>query len=378
MLGLIDPQKNDAGKIHFYELANAFVSNQNEVNLIVPKNTLSNINCNPELTYQLPIKYKENFIIISLLSIFQIIYYLFISSNEYDFVYVRIRLFPCVFLKIINKIKGLRTRIYAEQAGWIAKEVDIQKGGFLRRKIGLSIQLADAYFADKVIVMTQGIKDRLKNYGIKIHKIKVVENGTNIKHFYPLKGKEKLKLKKRLIGSGKLVLGFIGNISKWQGIESLFDAAKKLKQKREDFIILIIGTGIHLKQLKRICRKENLNKFVVFKENIPYSDMNKWINLIDIAFAPKIKELDGITSPLKLRDYAAVGKPVISTEIKGIKEFSKFGWLFTFDQEKNNLYEKINLLIEKPKLLRQAEMDARNYAEQHFFCVLIAQKIAKL
>lgn len=375
MLGLVDPQKNDASKVHFYELANSFVKNGDRVTLLVPSNDIPLSLITNKLVVQMPIKYTENFLVIFVLCIFQIVYYCLLMKESYDFVYIRLRLFPCVFIKIINSIFSLKTQIYAEQAGWLEKEIEIQKDGFLRQKIGLFIQLTDAFCADKVIVMTQGIKEHLVNHCISHKKISVIENGTNIEHFYPLNINERVELKKELLDTNKIILGFMGNISKWQGIEDLFYAIKELRKTTQDFMLIVIGGGLHLNELKVISEREKLNDIVIFKENVSYSEMNKWINIIDIAFAPKIKELDGITSPLKLRDYAAAGKPVISSNIRGIKEYKRFGWLFTYDLTRKDLLDKISLLIRNQEVLRNAEVKARKFAEDNFSWDLIAKKI---
>jgi len=117
MLGLIDSKKNDASKIHFFELANSFILTGNKVDLLIPGDGIDRNLCDASKIFHLPFLYQENITRVFLLSIIQIIYYIFISSNSYDFIYIRIRLFPCFFLKIINRIKGLKTKIFTEQAG---------------------------------------------------------------------------------------------------------------------------------------------------------------------------------------------------------------------------------------------------------------------
>jgi len=134
-----------------------------------------------------------------------------------------------------------------------------------------------------------------------------------------------------------------------------------------------------LDEIKKLITKENLKDFIILKENIPYKEVNLWMNIIDIAFAPKIKELDGITSPLKLRDYAASGNAVISTRIRGIKEFEQFGWLETFDPEVDGeLEQKIDFLVSNPEKIVKMTKMSRDYAENNFSWNRVAKKIVEI
>jgi glycosyltransferase involved in cell wall biosynthesis len=379
MLGLIDPHKNDASKIHFYELANAFKNMGNDVDILVPINELKTNVCKVNRIFHLPLKYKENLLRIFLLSILQIIYYIFIASNEYDFVYIRIRLFPCIGFRLINILKNINTKIYAEQAGWLEKEIEIQDGNNFTKLIGKQIQLLDARFADKVIVMTRGIKDRLLRNNISSQKIFVVENGTNVKHFYPLDSNKRAGLKMKLIRTDKLVLGFIGNLSKWQGLDQLISAFENVLLDTKDLLLLIVGSGKYQDDLLCLIESKRLENSVIFKENIDYSEINNWMNIIDVAFAPKIKELDGITSPLKLRDYAASGHAVISTNIAGIREFKQYGWLRTYDPDDTTALENVirNLVLDKKNIMSMSKK-SRLYAEKFFSWDVVANAIISI
>jgi glycosyltransferase involved in cell wall biosynthesis len=374
MLGLIDAQKNDASKIHFFELAKSFSKLSHNVTLIVPNNYLEFKLIEGMNVIKMPINYKENFVTIFVLSILQFIFYFFISSGKFDFVYIRWRLLPCFLIKFINIIKMNRTKIITEHNGWIKLEAEIQHSNKVYSIVGNWLQITDAFCADKVIAVTQGIKNKLVKANIKESKIRVVGNGTNINHFYPIKNRNELK-SKYLKMKNKIVLGFIGNISKWQGVDSLITVFDKLAESNENLLLLIIGSGIYLEELIKNVGNLKHKDRIIFKDNISYFEMNLWMNIIDLAFAPKSYILNEIGySPLKIRDYAAAGKPVISTNVNGIKELTKFGWLETYkdDLECENI---ITELISNPNKLESMSKKARKYAEENFSWDIIAEKI---
>ena len=377
MLGLIDARKNDASKIHFFELAKSFLAESNSVTLIIPHNSVE-----PELiegmsVIKIPMNYNENFIRIFILSIFQFAYYIFLSSNSYDFVYIRWRLLPCFLFKIVNILRNNKTRIITEHNGWIKLEAQIQHSNKIYSLVGYLLQILDAFFADKVIAVTQGIKDKIIQAKIDGSKIEVIGNGTNINHFYPMKNRNELK-SKFLNLKDELVLGFIGNISKWQGLDSLVNIFENLSKSHQKLILLIIGSGLYLEELKVKVENISTKNKIIFKENIPYREMNLWMNIIDIAFAPKSYLLNEIGySPLKIRDYAAAGKPVISTNVNGIKELVKFGWLKTYKNEAE-CENIIGNLISNPDKLKEMSFKARKYAVENFNWNIIANKIVRI
>jgi len=377
MLGLIDPAKNDASKIHFYELANSFVKLNNKVTLIVPKNKIDESLIEDMKVIKLPFNYTENFLMIFLLSIFQIFYYLIFSSKKHNMVYIRWRLLPCFPIKIINRIKKLPTKIFSEHNGWIKLEAKIQhKFGFYSF-IGYWLQILDAKFADKVIAVTQGIKDKLVLANIDVKNISVIGNGTNITHFYPMINREQLKFEKLNL-KDKIILGFIGNISKWQGIDSLIDIFKTLAKQNKNIVLLVIGSGIYLEEIKKNIKNIEEKDRIIFKSNIDYSEVNLWMNIIDIAFSPKSYILNEIGySPLKIRDYSAAGRPVISTNVNGIKELELHGWLKVYKNE-DECNRIITSLIEYPEKIEVMGKKAREYAENEFSWNIVAQKILRI
>jgi len=374
MLGLIDPAKNDASKIHFYEIANSFVKLGHKITLLVPKNSIEQeLICGMNV-FKMPLKYSENFFVIFILSILQFVYYLFLSADNYDFVYIRWRLLPCFLFKFVNLLKRNQTQIITEHNGWIKLEAKIQHSNKIYSNIGYWLQVIDALFADKVIAVTQGIKNKLIQSKIKSEKIVVIGNGTNIRHFYPIKNRSDQK-KTMLNINDKIILGFIGNISKWQGLDDLVIAFNELSKKYDNIVLLVIGSGIYLKELKSNISNMPCRTNIVFKENIDYNEINLWMNIIDIAFAPKSYKLNEIGySPLKIRDYAACGKTIISTNVKGIRELAIHDWLYVYNSNKKNdlidLIEKVlKTDFEKNSIL------ARDYAEKHFKWETISQKI---
>lgn len=375
MLSLIDPELNDAGKVHFLELAYSFSKIGHEVSCVLPKGNPGKRFKDKIRFYTLPMGINENYLYILLMNILQFFWVFWYIKKDISFIYIRFRLIPCFFLKILLKLKGLNPVIFTEHPGWVEREMQIEGQSGWKVRIGSFLQVMDAKYADMVLAMTEGTQEKHLENGLNRKKINILQNGTNIEHYYPLETSviEKFRREVLTIPENSLVFGFSGNISKWQGIEDLIKASATL-MKDFPIYLLIIGSGKYLEEIKQTIEQQNMGARIILKENIPYAEMNLWNNCIDVAFAPKVKSLDGFTSPLKIRDYAACGKPVISTAIRGIKEFEPYGWLITYELNKpNDLEDKMRMILKDKAYLSEMGKKGRIFAEQYFSWDKVAQ-----
>lgn len=374
-MSLIDPCLNDAGKVHFLELAYSFSKLGHRVECILPKGEIDQRFKEDIKIYSLPFKIKNKYTYIFLLNLLQFLWAFWYIKKDLNFIYIRFRLLPCLLLKWMIKLKRLDSMILTEHPGWVEREMQIEAHSNVKIKIGKMLQIMDAKFANIVLAMTEGTRDKHLENGLNKNKVYVIQNGTNIDHYYPLEFSIIENFKKNVLNlpENSIVFGFSGNISKWQGVEDLVTASSALMNDYPLYL-LIIGYGNHLNEIKQRIKQLNLENRIILKENIPYAEMNLWNNCIDVAFAPKVKSLDGFTSPLKIRDYAACGKPVISTDIRGIKEFEPFGWLITYELNKpNNLEDKMRAILKSKTKIAEMGKKAREYAEQCFSWDKVAQ-----
>ena len=100
----------------------------------------------------------------------------------------------------------------------------------------------------------------------------------------------------------------------------------------------------------------NSNKNLFLKENIPYAKLSKEMLKMDVLTIPytgviksagEVDDISKYTSPLKLFDYLAVGKMIISSDLKVLKEVISSKNAF-FVRNYENIYEwKKNIIMAK-------------------------------
>ena len=107
------------------------------------------------------------------------------------------------------------------------------------------------------------------------------------------------------------VAGYIGAIAKWFDIHLLIEVAQKLP----GWMFVLVGTtaGCATWNAKRIPNIKIVGE-------VPYADVPAQLERFDVCMIPfRITELTKATNPVKVYEYLASGRPVISTPIPEVK-----------------------------------------------------------
>ena len=159
----------------------------------------------------------------------------------------------------------------------------------------------------------------------------------------------KINTKPTLINNKRLKVGYFGSISPSKGINTII---KLSKIDRDNDYYIFGGLRNEINKFK----KKNLNKNLFLSENVPYFDLQNIISKMDILTIPytssirsagEVDDISKYTSPLKLFDYLAVGKIIISSDLKVLREIiNSKNALFIRNYE--NIFEwKKNIAIVK-------------------------------
>jgi GT2 family glycosyltransferase/SAM-dependent methyltransferase len=133
-------------------------------------------------------------------------------------------------------------------------------------------------------------------------------NAVDVDHFAeaPARGVAPAALRP-VLEAGRPILGYYGALASWLDVD-LLEAAARL---RPDWSFVLVG--IQLADAPSLEALERLpNVFVLPPQ--PYRDIPAVLACFDVAFIPfVVNEITHATSPLKLFEYFAGGKPVISS-----------------------------------------------------------------
>ncbi|VAX34863.1 hypothetical protein MNBD_UNCLBAC01-1105 [hydrothermal vent metagenome] len=162
--------------------------------------------------------------------------------------------------------------------------------------------------SDIVFVSAQPLLDTKKKYG---DKVKLSRHGVDFDHFNQVYTKT-AQVAEEVQGLKSPVIGFFGLIESWVDLNLI----KFIAQAKPSWNIVLIG---------RVAVKDNpcesLNN-VHFLGSRSYEELPKYSQAFDVAVIPCVNnELIYNFNPLKLREYLAMGKPVVSTQFPEIKDF---------------------------------------------------------
>ena len=141
----------------------------------------------------------------------------------------------------------------------------------------------------------------------------IVPNGVNPLQFDPARTSPEL-IRKRYGFGGGVVVGWIGVIREWHGLEILVDALAQLPGAR----LLIVGDGPARAWLETRAASLGLAERLTITGRVPHEDIPDHISAMDIAVVAG--DRTGVASPMKLVEYMAMARAVVAPALPNIQD----------------------------------------------------------
>ena len=195
------------------------------------------------------------------------------------------------------------------------------------------VNLFDKYFETKVcqmadfnFVITNAAIEELSIRGVDKNKMVLFPNCANINNFKPMK-KDRQILEKIGISETIPVIGYIGTIQMYEGLDDLLRACKILKEKNHKFRLIIVGgcasadNDNYDEYLKKMSSELDIDDCVSIVGKVPPSAVPKYYSIVDIApFGRKPLPVCKLISPIKPLEAMAMEKTVIISNLPALKE----------------------------------------------------------
>ena len=288
-------------------------------------------------------------------SLLFLLLYLIKILPQYDIIYARD--FHAVIIAQLPRLV-FRKKLVFEINGIANEEWRLKKDSFLNHILVSFIKRAEKMatrYSEKIISVAPKIKLYLtQNFNCPSGKIKVIANGVNTKQFHPIDDSPVLlEWKKRLgIKSNDTVIAYVGNLAPWQGIDDLIEIFFRLLCKNRKLKFLIVGEGALKPLLLVKVLSSGYDRDIVFTGMLNHEEIPFIINLADICVAP-LRIMTG--SPIKVFEYMACGKPVVTSRIEGLEFIEAEGvGRLTAPEDIIGLEEALTELIKEPR--KRADM----------------------
>jgi glycogen synthase len=242
--------------------------------------------------------------------------------------------------------------VYEIRAFWEDAAVDQGKTrpGSLRYQVCRGLESRVARRADAVVGIARHILEDLRGRGIPDEKLFHIPNGVEADRF-PVRPPDK-ELAANLGLDGAFVFGFIGSLYHYEGISWLVGALSELRRRRLPIKLLVVGTGEDTTGIRRAIQQTGSEEHVVLAGRVPPGVVAQYYSVADVLVYPRLKiRLTELTTPLKPLEAMAQAKPVLASNVGGIRELVE--------------HEQTGLLFEPGNVddfCRQAERLIRNEA----------------
>jgi glycosyltransferase involved in cell wall biosynthesis len=203
--------------------------------------------------------------------------------------------------------------------------------------------------ADLVLTLSGPLKSELVRRGVPAGKISLAPNAVDVEHFRPMA--PDLMLGRSLGLEGRFVIGFLGSLTNYEGLEDLVAALAGIVQDGIDAALLIVGDGDAAAGVRAATQRQGLTDRVVMVGRVPSADVPRYYALIDVAAFRRLPfKVCELVPPLKPFEAMAMAKPVIASDLPALAEVvehGKTGLLFP-SGDRAALAAALRMLAEHP------------------------------
>ncbi len=222
---------------------------------------------------------------------------------------------------------------------------DMNKGLELHKK---AIRDADLIVATatKLYEETQKITD----------KVILCENAGDYDFFSKIDTYKSNELISKISAKYDCILGYYGMLAEWFD----FDLIKEIARKHNNWAWVLIGPTYPNYDLSQN-KLENYDNIYILGAK-PYTDLPTYIKKINILTIPfKLNDITASTSPVKLFEYMAANKPIITSNMKECRRYKSVNIYQTTDQFEVIVEKIMNMTSDESKeYVKILEKDAKD------------------
>lgn len=194
---------------------------------------------------------------------------------------------------------------------------------------------------DIVFVTAPGLYEDKKDFAKVIY---YLPNAANVQHFNKALLLE-TTIPEDIRDIPHPIIGFVGVIQDWIDL----DLIKAVALEHPEWSVVLVGpvgVGVDVSELSKLP-----NVYLLGRKDI--NELPGYLKAFDVCLNPfKINELTDKVSPLKFYEYLASGKPIVSVDMPGVKDFSEIIYIANNSEE---FIHKITEALESETELKQKE-----------------------
>lgn len=263
---------------------------------------------------------------------------------------------------------NFKTKILYNAHGWYFNAQISDK----KRKIFALIEKILAIKTDKIINISKSEYESALKYKIAPKKkMCIIENGIDFTKFENNDKYREETRKKYHIENNEIVIGVVGRLTEQKDPMTMIKAFELVYKENKNTRLMYVGSGELEKNVKQYAKEKNILDKIIITGWV--NNVEQYIPAFDIAVLPSKWEGFGLV----LIEYMACDKPIIATNVGGIKDIienEKNGLLVEVENEKQ-LQEAIKKYIKDKSLIKDNMMANKEYKEKYEIGKLILKHI---
>jgi len=182
-------------------------------------------------------------------------------------------------------------------------------------------------------------------------KVVYLPNAVDYEHFHISRDESALPPDmRRIVDKKRPVIGYYGALAKWID----YALINELALSRRDIEVVLIGMDYD-GSVKRLEKRDNIH----YLGTQPYDILPKYGIWFDVAIIPFVEgDIADTTSPLKLFEYMALGKPIVTTNMKECRRYESVLSAGS-NKEFMEMIDRALILRNDEKYLRILDREAR-------------------
>ncbi len=217
-------------------------------------------------------------------------------------------------MRLLAKLSGARTVLHIQDY-----EVDAMLGLGMagKGKGGRVARLASAFErsgllnVDNVSTISRSMMNKAQEKGVPAERVIFFPNWSEVARFRDVTDADALQLRQQLgLPADKKIILYSGNIGEKQGLESVIDAADRLRD--QPWLFVIVGQGGGKARLEKMARERGLSN-VIFHPLQSYDALPALLKLADCHLVIQKRGAADAVLPSKLTNILAVGGNAVIT-----------------------------------------------------------------
>jgi glycosyltransferase involved in cell wall biosynthesis len=254
-----------------------------------------------------------------------------------------------------NTPKAILAGILASQLVPVGARIVFRRVDFPLRT-GFFTRIKYMWGIDCVVVISESIQRRLRDYGIPDSKIKTIYEGVDLALYA-----ERNDTKQRL-PDAPAVVGTVAHLSREKGLNYLIEAAELIPDVQRKLRFVIVGEGVCLRELQEQAATKGLKdvfQFTGFRSDIP-----QCMKTFDMFVLPSISE--GLATAIL--EAMASSLAIVATAVGGIPELVINGenGLLVAPADPASLARAIQHLADNPGVCQRMGVLGRKRIEDRF------------